>query len=365
MREAIKILILFTFLFSFIKCQKEETFPPLKINATVMDVSEFGKKDGAIDLNISGGAPPYSCLWSNNDTTEDISGLQAGIYSVTVTDKKNQNVTDSFEVIQPAPDSLVIVLHCTNPSETGANDGSITPEIGGGYPPFSFRWSTGADSKNLKGLPAGTYSLTVNDSRGQELTESAVLTDVIVDVDKNRYTIKKIGEQTWMGKNLRVTHAPDSSAITSYVYQKDTTLELKYGRLYTWDAAMNGSTEEKAQGICPCGWHIPSDEEFKILEMHLGMTRAQTDMSNIWRGSPVGTMLKEGGSSGYNAQLAGRRISGGRFLSMGQMEYMWTSSEHGGTNAWRRCLDSTSPKVGRWNTFPKKYAFSVRCIKDD
>ncbi len=365
MRDPVKILIAIILFFSIVQCQKEETYPPLKINATVYDVSEFGKNDGAIDLEISGGAPPYSCLWSTNDTTKNITGLLAGIYSVSVSDKKNQTVTDSFKVVQPAPDSLVIVLHFTNPSETGANDGTITPEIGGGYPPFTYNWSTGADTKNLEEIPAGAYSLTVNDSRGQELTESVILTDVVTDIDGNSYSIRKIGNQVWMGENLRVKHAPDSSLITSYVYQNDTTLELKNGRLYTWDAAMDGSTEEKAQGICPCGWHIPTDEEFKLLEIELGMTRAQADMANTWRGSPVGTMLKAGGSSGYNAQLGGRRSSSGKFSFMGRMEYMWTSTEYGGTKAWRRCLDNFSTQVGRWNTFPKNYGFSVRCIKDD
>jgi uncharacterized protein (TIGR02145 family) len=86
---------------------------------------------------------------------------------------------------------------------------------------------------------------------------------------------------------------------------------------------------------------------------------------NVWRGSPAGTMMKAGGESGYEAHMAGRRSSGGAFSLMGRMEYMWTSTEYGTSLAWRRCLDAQSPAVGRWNTFPKSYAFSVRCVKDD
>jgi uncharacterized protein (TIGR02145 family) len=129
--------------------------------------------------------------------------------------------------------------------------------------------------------------------------------------------------------------------------------------------AMNGSTAEGTQGLCPCGWHIPTDEEFKILEIHLGMTEAQADMVNIWRGAPVGTMMKAGGGSGYEAKLSGRRSSGGAYSLMGRMEYMWTSTQFDTSLAWRRCLDDYSPHVGRWNTFPKSYGFSLRCIKDN
>jgi uncharacterized protein (TIGR02145 family) len=147
------------------------------------------------------------------------------------------------------------------------------------------------------------------------------------------------------------------------VYNNDTTYAKKYGRLYSWNDAMNGSVEEKAQGLCPAGWHIPSDEEFKILEMSLGMSEAEANMVNVWRGSSVGTKLKAGGESGYDAYMAGQHYNG-RFSLLNQWEYMWTSSEYG-NSAWRRCLSSTRSTKGRYNTFTKSYGFSVRCVKDD
>jgi uncharacterized protein (TIGR02145 family) len=217
--------------------------------------------------------------------------------------------------------------------------------------------STGAVTEAIEGLAAGMYWLTVTDSRGQMLTDSIELVDQVIDFDGNSYSIKKIGSQVWMKENLRVTHTPDGSAIVSYVYEDNPDFETTYGRLYTWDVAMNGSTEEGAQGLCPCGWHIPTDEEFKILEMHLGMTEAQADMVNTWRGAPVGTMMKAGGSSGYEAKLSGRRSSGGAYSLMGRMEYMWTSSQFDTSLAWRRCLDDNSPHVGRWNTFQRAMDF--------
>ncbi|MBN2776120.1 MAG: hypothetical protein JXR36_00665, partial [Bacteroidales bacterium] len=286
-------------------------------------------------------------------------------YSVIVNDSEEHTVTDTFEILQPAPVKLTAIFQIIHPSETGAEDGSINVEIAGGYAPFTLLWSTGSTAQNIEHLAAETYIVVVNDSRGQTLTDSVRLFDMVTDIDGNTYSIVKIGDQTWMGENLRVTHSPNGSAIESYVYNNDTANEQKYGRLYTWDVAMNGSAEEKAQGICPCGWHIPTDDEFKQLEMYLGMSQSMADLANTWRGSPVGTRLKAGGDSGYNAQMGGRMVYNGSFGYLGQWEYMWTSTEYSSTAAWRRCLANVYSSVGRYNSFTKSYGFSVRCIKDE
>ena len=188
--------------------------------------------------------------------------------------------------------------------------------------------------------------------------------NTVTDIDGNVYPTIKTGTQTWMKENLRVTHAPDNKAIISYLYNNDTQNEKTHGRLYSWDVAMNGTSTERAQGICPVGWHVPGDEEFKILEIFLGMTRAQADMENGWRGATVGTQLKVGGTSGFNAQLSGLRTSGNSYLYFGLYGYFWTSTAYGNDSAWRRCVRSGDDTVGRWNTFPKSYCFSIRCLKD-
>lgn len=274
----------------------------------------------------------------------------------------------SCEKEEPAP-PLELTAEVEHVSEYGGTDGRIELTVSGGLKPYAFLWSTGDTTKDLTGIPAGIYNVAVTDQAQQTVTDTFVVTqpalEGVMDVDGNMYNIIEIGEQTWMAENLRVTHAPDGSAISGYAYIDNEDSIAKYGLLYTWDVAMNGSREEGAQGICPDGWHLPSDDEWKQLEMTLGMTPAEVNMVNTWRGSPVGTLLKAGGASGYEAQLAGRRTSGGGFSLIGRMEYMWTSSEYTGTLAWRRCLDVSSTAVGRWNTFPKSYGFSVRCVKND
>ncbi|OPZ98714.1 MAG: hypothetical protein BWY70_01159 [Bacteroidetes bacterium ADurb.Bin408] len=127
---------------------------------------------------------------------------------------------------------------------------------------------------------------------------------------------------------------------------------------------MQYTTTESVQGLCPAGWHIPGDGEWKTLEMALGMSQAEADLSNMWRGAGIGTSLKLGGSSGFDALLSGGLWgTGGSFLYLNSMTYFWTSTESG-SNAWRRCLSATADNVGRWNTFPKTYGFSVRCVKN-
>ncbi|MBN1985686.1 MAG: hypothetical protein JW761_05245 [Prolixibacteraceae bacterium] len=353
----------------FIQCEKEgeepETKPaPIQISSSVQNVSEYGGSDGAIDLTVTGGVPPYSFLWSDNSTTEDVSNLVAGKYYVLVNDKEFQIRTDTFEITQPAPLPLSLQFEITNPSETGAADGMINTIISGASP-FTILWSTGADTKDISGLTSGEYIITVTDNAGQTATDTIVLEDALMDIDGNKYKTVKIGDQIWMKENLKVTHAPDGTEIESFIYNNDASYLKVYGRLYSWNSAMNGSTTESTQGICPNGWHIPTDNEVKVLEMALGMTQAEADMVNTWRGKTVGTQLKAGGTSGFDAQLSGRRSNTGSYSFMGRVEYFWTSTESSSTYAWRRCLDKYDDKSGRYNTFPKTYGFSIRCIKND
>jgi len=117
---------------------------------------------------------------------------------------------------------------------------------------------------------------------------------------------------------------------------------------------------ENAQGICPTGSHIPSDNDWKILERRLGMTQAQADIANAWRGTTQGTQLKSGGSSGLNMPLAGYRLTDGSFVSLLSYAYLWSSSESS-ASAWLRDLYSGTATVLR-DAYDKGYGFSVRCL---
>jgi uncharacterized protein (TIGR02145 family) len=84
-------------------------------------------------------------------------------------------------------------------------------------------------------------------------------------------------------------------------------------------------------------------------------------MTNTWRGDPAGTALKDGGSSGYDALLSGR-WTGSSFQLINSYEFFWACTESSATYAWRRCLQASSAAVGRYDTFSKTSAMSVRCV---
>lgn len=337
---------------------------PLLLEISKQNASDYAASDGTASALVSGGVEPYTYQWSNGFSSKDIEGLKAGVYVLTVTDALNAVISKEIEIKQPDPIEIVIIIETLSPTVTGGDDGSINVSLSGGYPPYGYLWSNGSQSKDIEGITAGDYTINITDSRGQNVSKTIHLTDSLYDIDGNQYSIVQIGSQLWMGENLRVEHAPDGTPITGYAYNNNHSKVEKYGLLYSWDVAMNGATLAKSQGICPDGWHVPSDNEFKELEIYLGMTQEEADLTNTWRGENVGTKLKKGGSSGYNAQLSGRRTSSGKYSLLGIFEYMWTSNSYG-SDAWRRCLDINSDEIGRWNTFPKSYGFSVRCIKDN
>lgn len=135
------------------------------------------------------------------------------------------------------------------------------------------------------------------------------------------------------------------------------------GFLYQWSAAMNNTTYERSRGLCPEGFHIPSDCEFKYLEHGIGMDiTSQNQVGGSFRqNGNVGTTLKN--SSGFNWKLSGgRNTSNGTFTDRNVYSFDWSSSTTG-SEVWRRALVSTSGGSLRVSG-GKNSAFSVRCIKD-
>lgn len=282
-----------------------------------------------------------------------------------VTDVGREEATVAGEVISDGGEPVTERGICTSLSHSpilydrkfpaGSGTGTFTATLTGLTPDTI--WYARAYATNVKGTAYGS------EVSFRTLPDATIDPLTVTDIDGNIYSVVRVGEQLWMGQNLRVTRAPDGTPITSTEYDGDSTTTLLYGRYYDWTAAMNGSTAESAQGICPDGWHIPSDEEVKLMEIALGMTRATADISNAWRGYGVGTKIKQGGSSGLDIPMAGMLYAGGSIVYGGEWGFLYTSSE-AGNNAWRRCFRTASTGVGRFDTYPKTYGFSVRCIKD-
>lgn len=135
----------------------------LMITGVVQDLNCYDDSTGAINVTITGANGAVSYTWNTGATTEDLTGLGAGIYTITVSDN-DTTVVDSFIVNQPP--EIVVNGIITPPSTGSANDGAINVTVSGGVPPFSFIWSNGEATEDLDSLTIGNYSITVTDSSG-------------------------------------------------------------------------------------------------------------------------------------------------------------------------------------------------------
>lgn len=206
--------------------------------------------------------------------------------------------------------------------------------------------------------------------------------ETLMDIDGNSYKTVKIGNQLWMAENLRVTHYANGDPIPNVTsdrqwerigfiinglqgaycyYNNDVNNHRTYGCLYNWFAIID------SRSICPTGWHIPTDKEWKILETNLGGS------------SVAGGKIKESGNtywdfpnsganneSGFCALPGGYRNPDGSYHSIGSIAQFWSSTE-GSNNSWDwvfsrslRCYGSdVSP-----NPVSKASGLSVRCVRD-
>lgn len=176
--------------------------------------------------------------------------------------------------------------------------------------------------------------------------------------DGKSYATVKIGNQIWMAKNL--AYKPDKGEHIDYAsYNYDENNVDTYGYLYNWDMA------KKA---CPEGWHLPSDEEWKTLEIHLGMSITSAD-SIGWRGTNEGEKLIENGSSCFNALFAGAKLDADAYRELGKTAYFWCSTEaivndqFNRKHGWVRELDIQKKSIRR-KAYLYYKLYSVRCIKD-
>ena len=138
---------------------------PSALSATITktNIKCNGQANGTANLEVSGGTPPYSYLWSNGATTQDLSNIGAGTYTVTVTDDNNCTVTSSVSISSP---SVISVSGTSNTvSCFGGNDGEALLTVNGGTSPYTYQWNLGQTSEDLTNLQAGIYLVTIYDSK--------------------------------------------------------------------------------------------------------------------------------------------------------------------------------------------------------
>ncbi len=216
--------------------------------------------------------------------------------------------------------------------------------------------------------------------------------NTVSDIDDNVYQTIIIGNKEWMAENLRVTKSAAGTNIIRYCYANNPINCELYGGLYTWSTAMNGQSSSSnnpsgVQGICPIGWHLPSDEEWSELLNYLNLhgypnSNATYGAGNALKscrqdGSPLGgdcdTSEHPHWSShsthygfdefGFSALPGGYQNSGGSSLNLGNGGYWWSATEWGSIAAWSRNVLNSNGDMTR-SSFNRLNRSSIRCLRE-
>jgi len=146
-----------------------EPSDPLTVSLSGTLITCFGGSDGTSEAEASGGTAPYTYLWSTGSTDTRVTGLQAGFYSITITDSFGNNASDTIEILQP--DNFVFTQTITDVSCFGLGNGGIDVNITGGTAPYTYEWLNSqyvlaAITEDISGIPAGQYMLQLTDTLG-------------------------------------------------------------------------------------------------------------------------------------------------------------------------------------------------------
>ena len=221
-------------------------------------------------------------------------------------------------------------------------------------------------SENFSIIEAGTFTC------GESLIDNR---------DSQSYNTVLIGEQCWMAENMNVGtrinstqggyQQQDNETIEKYCYNNDEANCDIYGGLYEWPEAMQYLTTEGAQGICPPGWHIPSDGEWTVLSDYLEgwlvaggkmkSTGTIEESTGLWY-APNTSATNESGFTGLPG--GSRNYDGGSFNGRGLDGIFWSSTEGNEAVALDRELNWSAAYLGPSFRI-KTYGFSVRCLKDE
>jgi uncharacterized protein (TIGR02145 family) len=368
-----------------------------KVGESVIITVKASDSDGSIaevkifidkELKATLSAPPYEYNWDTQGEAARIVQLKAMAYD----DKgKDEYHKITFSLIPasgpPEADFTATPNEGTAPLTVNFTDQSTNA-------PNTWHWDFGdGTSSNLQSpehnyASPGYYTVTLEATNNYgsgnisktdfiKAYTNEISGSIIDPRDGHVYKTIGIGIQTWFAENLNF------ETEKSWCYDNDPDNCEKYGRLYQWKTIMNGELASDevpsgVQGICPAGWHIPSDAEWMILEMYIGMSKSEAYGINKWRGTDEGKKLKsvdgwnDNGngtdavgfaalSSGYlfNPDINGDEL----FYHQGEYGYWWTSKGDNVVDAYVRILGYNENRVHR-TTKPLGFVYSVRCVKD-
>jgi hypothetical protein len=180
----------------------------------------FNSGNGSISVNGSGGTPAYFFDWSNGSSGPSISGLNAGVYIVTITDDNNCQKVQTFNLTAPPP----IVINSTtntNPLCLGQSNGSISLQVSGGSGSLSYDWSNGGSTSTISNLVAGTYTVTITDGNNCQIEQSYALSPGAIVNANTTFTNVTCNN----GNNGTATVTPVGSGAFTYLWNNGATTQ--------------------------------------------------------------------------------------------------------------------------------------------
>ncbi|MBK9358857.1 MAG: PKD domain-containing protein [Bacteroidales bacterium] len=397
-------------------CNKDEenkaSFPtlytktPLTITSNSAVVGGFISSDGGATITERGVC--YSSVNQNPLVSDSVykDGAGTGNYQFNLSDLDSETTyylrayalnskgtgygnpvsfTTEVEIIAPIAAFIATPVSGAKPLSVSFTDQSTNN-------PTSWFWDFGDGENSTQQNPGhiyagiGTYNvqLTVTNSSGTDIEEKNSFIHVslgsgtVTDIDGNVYETLEIGNQEWMIENLEVTHYRNGDSIPNETvwtqwgllttgaycwYNNDINWKDPYGALYNWYAVVD------SRGLCPAGWHTPSDAEWTVLTNYLGgedeaggkmkSTRKPPDAHPRWNLPNAGATNK----SAFSVLPGGERPNNGVYSEFGSYGFLWSSVEFNSDYAWFRSMNCDNSKVTRLYTNKEK-GRSVRCIRD-
>jgi uncharacterized protein (TIGR02145 family) len=305
---------------------------------------------------------------------------KSGTYSVTMVAKDPRGLTDTVKVplivsssnlppeapFNPIPEVDAVTLTIKpwmkwNSSDPDGDPMFFTCYFGKTNPPAQFIANQMFGTFSPGTLEYGTkyyWKIKVRDAKGN-ITEGPVWSFSTYDLhvgtiadsrDGQTYGTIQIGSAWWMSENLNY-----NSPSGSYCFEDNSTRCDTYGKLYTWDAAMQA---------CPTGWHLPTVTEFETMVNVIGGTeiaggKLKDNELLIWKDVNIGATNEVG----FNAIPAGRRYDSGLFAGLGYYAQFFASTEYNSKEAYNMTIGYDYANVFIYN-YKKNYAISVRCVKN-
>ena len=327
-----------------------------------------------------GGTPTQTKPTVTTNSVSDITAI-AATCGGNVTNAGSTSVTQRGVCWSTSQNPTVNNSHTTNGGGTGSFTSSITGLSA------NTTYYVRAYATNAAGTAYG-------EQRSFTTTTPFTCGSTVYDYDNNPYNTEQIGQQCWMKENLRTTHYADGTSILHgstistttayYYYPNNSNANVStYGLLYNWKAVMRNTSSSSSnpsgvQGICPNGWHVPSDAEWTQLTNFVSGQNAYLCSNNTeyiakalasttgWNISSntcaVGNIQSSNNATGFGAMPAGYYLSNG-YPNFGNDAYFWSATEASSGNAWIRYLDYNDATVYRRSRY-KYYGYSVRCLRD-